>query len=58
MTLDTDIILSILFAGIPFLLGWTVILNWVLKSYWNWLWKGIKHKCALCQNVKEVKIND
>jgi hypothetical protein len=58
MIIDRDIILSIIFALLPLALGYALILNWLNRKYWNWLWRGIKNKCPLCLNIKEVKIHD
>ena len=56
MIIDKDIILTIVFAGIPFCVGWVIILNKIYEIYYNLLWNGVKHKCLLCGNIKEVKI--
>jgi hypothetical protein len=55
---DRDIILSVIFGLLPWVLGWTIILEWLRKTYWNWLWRGIKKQCPWCENIKEVKIHD
>lgn len=58
MIIDKDIIITVFLFLIPWAVGVSKISGWIIDTYWNWLWKGIKKQCYFCDNVKEVRIND